>query len=109
MKITNLTAATPYSDESFVAEEFLEGNKSNVRIIRLNPGQVLPPHKHVDSDLMLYVVEGIVHLDTDGGEEFLGHGSLVFIPSDEELRASNQREHPVTLLAFLSPKFPPRD
>lgn len=109
MKITNITAASPYSDEKFVAEEFLEGSQSNVRIIRLNPGQVLPPHKHGNSDLMLYVVEGIVHLDTDNGEDFLGHGSLVYISHDEELRASNQREHPVTLLAFLTPKFPPRD
>src|SRR5438874_2571543 len=41
-----------------LARPLLEGAQSNVRIIRLAVGQALPPHRHGESDLILYAVEG---------------------------------------------------
>ena len=78
------------------------------RLIRLSPGQTLPPHRHGESDLMLFVVEGAGVLHTDEGPVAFGAGSLAFYRCDEELRVSNEAEAGLTLLAFLAPPFPPR-
>lgn len=109
MEFKQLSQASAYNPQKYVAEEFLEGAQSNVRIIKLAPGTVLPPHKHGTSDLMLYAVEGNATLDTDDGDVAFDAGTMVFIASHEELRVSNQGSENVTLLAFLTPMFPPRN
>ncbi|NLE70486.1 MAG: cupin domain-containing protein [Actinomycetales bacterium] len=111
MEIHSLADAPGYDDARFVAVPFAEGTQSNARLIRLAPGQELPPHTHGASDLLLYAVEGEATLDTDAGPVPLPAGSLAVLRGDEELRAAN-RAAPggdgVTLLAFLAPPFPPR-
>jgi quercetin dioxygenase-like cupin family protein len=108
MEIIALSDAPGYDGERVVAQAFLEGSQCNVRVIRLCPGQVLPPHTHGSSDLMLFAVEGEGMLDTADGAIRLGAGSLAFYRGDEELRVANTGQVGLTLLAFLSPPFPPR-
>ncbi len=108
MDIVTLAAAPAYDLERVVAEPFLEGAQSNVRVIRLSPGQALPPHTHGSSDLMLYAVEGEGVLETGDGSVSFAAGSLAFYRGDEELRVANEGGTGLTLLAFLSPPFPPR-
>jgi len=107
MKIAHLSDATGYDPSTFVAEPLLDGSVSNVRVIRLSPGQTLPPHTHGVSDLMLHVVEGTSTLVTDQGPQQFTPGSIVFLRGDEELRVSNEDDVGLTLLAFLAPPFPP--
>jgi len=106
--IISLSNAPGYDDNRVIAEPLLEGSQSNVRIIRLSPGQALPPHRHGSSDLMLFAVEGEAVLETETGTVSFSAGSLAFYRGDEELRVSNQGLSGVTLLAFLAPPFPPR-
>lgn len=108
MEIKKLSEASGFDPQKYVAEELIEGAHSNVRIIRLAPGIALPPHKHGTSDLMLYAVEGAATLDLDSGQREFVAGEIAYISPDEELRVSNQGTDGVTLLAFLTPKFPPR-
>jgi quercetin dioxygenase-like cupin family protein len=108
MDIISLSDAPGYDDNRVIAEPLIEGSQSNVRIIRLSPGQALPPHRHGSSDLMLLAVEGAAVLETESGTVAFGAGSLVFYRGDEELRVSNRGVNGVTLLAFLAPPFPPR-
>lgn len=107
MKIVTLASAPPYDTERLVAAPFLEGTQSNVRLIRLSPGQSLPPHTHGASDLMLFVVEGSGVLETSDGTEALAAGTLAYYHGDEELRVTNDGGAGLTLLAFLAPPFPP--
>ena len=108
MDIITLSEASAYNNDRVVAEPFLEGSQSNVRLIRLSPGQALPPHTHGSSDLMLFAVEGEGVLDTEAGRIGFGAASLAFYRGDEELRVSNEGLSGLTLLAFLAPPFPPR-
>ena len=107
MKIVTLASAPPYDPENLVAAPFLDGAQSNVRVIRLSPGQNLPPHTHAASDLMLFVVEGSGVLDTGEGTEAIAAGTLAYYRGDEELRVTNDGDTGLTLLAFLAPPFPP--
>lgn len=108
MEIVTLADAPPYDPERLVAQPFLDGSQSNVRVIRLSPGQTLPPHTHGSSDLMIYVVEGSGALGTGDGTVDFAAGSLAYYRGDEELRVTNDGEAGLTLLAFLAPPFPPR-
>lgn len=108
MDIVTLADAPAFDRDRVVAEPFLEGSQSNVRVIRLSPGQALPPHTHGSSDLMIYAVEGEGVLETDAGTVRFGAGSLAFYRGDEELRVTNNGQTGLTMLAFLSPPFPPR-
>lgn len=108
MEIKRIGDATGYNPEKYVAEELIEGSQSNVRIIRLAPGLALPPHKHGSSDLMLYVVEGTGTLVTETGDREFVEGDIAYVSHTEELKVSNQGDSGLTLLAFLSPPFPPR-
>jgi quercetin dioxygenase-like cupin family protein len=108
MEIISLDDAPGYDSDRLVAQPLIEGSVSNVRIIRLSPGQVLPPHRHGASDLMLFAVEGAGVLETAQGPVELWARSIAFYAGDEELRVSNAGRVGCTLLAFLAPPFPPR-
>ena len=108
MDITSLSDAPGYDSDRPVAKPLIEGSRSNVRLIRLTPGQTLPAHRHGESDLMLFAVEGEGILHTDDGPVAFCPGSLAFYRGSEELRVSNEGLVGLTLLAFLAPPFPPR-
>jgi quercetin dioxygenase-like cupin family protein len=109
MELVSIHDASPHDSARFVAEELVQGELCNVRIIRLLPGQDLPAHRHTPSELMLYVAEGEAVLDTDDqGVIAFPAGSLARYEGSEELRVANRGTEPVTLLAFLTPPFPPR-
>lgn len=108
MKVVTLSDAPPHDPGRFVAVPLLDGEHCNARAIRLAPGQALPPHTHAPSELMLFVAEGDAELDTGHGPTGFPAGSLAVLSGDEELRVANRGTEPVTLLAFLTPPFPPR-
>ena len=91
-----------------MAEPFLDGAQSNVRVIRLSPGQTLPTHTHSTSDLMIYIVEGCGTLEVDGAPVSVAAGSLALFRGDEELRLANTGTTGLTALAFLAPPFRPK-
>ncbi len=105
MRIMRISEATGYDAARFVAQPFIEGAHANVRLIRLAPGQVLPSHRHGQSDLFLFAVEGEGELETEEGIVPFAAGSLAYYRGDEELRARNAGATGLTLLAFLAPKF----
>ena len=105
MQVIRTQDAEDYNPARFIARPFLEGDQANVRIIRLAPGQTLPPHRHGNSDLFLYVVEGTAELDTPSGSVPFAAGALAQYRGEEELRVHNAGSDGVTLLAFLAPKF----
>lgn len=108
MNLITLADAPAYDPTRLVAEPFLDGTQMNARVIRLSPGQVLTPHTHGVSELMLYAAEGEGVLETEEGPVPFPTGSLVLLRGDEELRISNPGDVGLTLLAFLAPPFPPR-
>jgi quercetin dioxygenase-like cupin family protein len=105
MKLAHIQDIPRPESQVIVAKPLLEGDQSSVRIIRLAPGQALPPHRHGVSDLMLYAAAGEGQLDLADGSIAFSTGSLAFYRGDEELRVSNKAATELTLLAFLAPKF----
>jgi quercetin dioxygenase-like cupin family protein len=107
VEFARLADAAPYDADGFVAQGLLDTAQCNVRLIRLSPGQALPAHTHGASDLMLYAVEGGGTIDTAEGAVPFTAGTVASLRGDEELRVANTGDDGMTLLAFLSPPFPP--
>ena len=105
MKIARIGDVEAPDASGLLARPFLEGDQSNVRVIRVAAGHALPPHRHATSDLMLYVVAGDGELDTSDSNIPFGAGSLAFYRGDEELRVRNAGQDELMMLAFLTPKF----
>src|SRR5215208_6019089 len=105
MKVVSVGDVEHAAEGKFLARPLLEGRHSNVRIIRLAADQALPPHRHGESDLMLYVVEGSGELETDTGKVSFTTNDLAWYSGEEELRVRNTGSGEMTLLAFLAPKF----
>ncbi len=105
MKLVHIQDLERPPDQNVFARPLVEGEQSNVRIIRLAPGQALPPHRHGVSDLMLYCVAGQAELDTSDGTKPFNAGALAFYTGQEELRIRNSGANELALLAFLAPKF----
>jgi quercetin dioxygenase-like cupin family protein len=104
MKLVHIQDLERPEGQGIFAKPLLEGDQSQVRIIRLAPDQALPAHRHGASDLMLYAVAGQGQLDLANGPVALNAGSLAFYRGDEELRVRNTGTTQLTLLAFLAPK-----
>jgi quercetin dioxygenase-like cupin family protein len=107
MRTVRPTDIADFDPDRFVAVGLLAGTHSNVRMIRLSPGQALPPHTHGDSDLFLYAVEGAGELHVQEGVVPFAAGELAQYRGDEELRVNSLSTSGLTLLAFLAPVFPP--
>jgi quercetin dioxygenase-like cupin family protein len=105
MRLASIQDVEHPAQGKFLALALLEGDQSNVRIIRLAGGQALPPHRHGTSNLMLYVVEGLGELNTSTGAVSFTAGQVAFYRGDEELSVRNLDTAEMTLLAFLAPKF----
>ena len=109
MRIVHLSDVPAATAERFVAESLVESPTSSLRVIRLAPGQELPPHRHGASHLDLLVVEGVITVERDDDEPAqVRAGGGVSLAGEEELRAANRGGDDVTLVAFLAPPFPPR-
>src|SRR5579859_1681285 len=105
MKVVRIEDFERPAAQGIFATPLLDGDQSNVRIIRLAPGQALPPHRHGVSDLLLYSAAGEGALDVPEGVVSFNAGSLAFYRGDEELRVRNTGSTDLTLLAFLAPTF----
>lgn len=108
MRTIRPTETADYDPDRVVAIGLLAGEHLNVRMIRLSPGQTLPPHTHDTSDLFLYAIEGHGEFDTPDGVVQFETGALAQYAGHEELRVSNHATTGLTLLAFLAPVFPPQ-
>ena len=64
--------------ESFKPLRFLAGNRGRVLLLRLEPGSVVPPHRHT-GDVHAFNVEGSRELIDSG--QIVGPGDYVYEPA----------------------------
>ena len=104
MKLAHIDDADHATPDRFVVMPLVVGDRSSMRLIRLAPGQALPLHRHGQSDLMLYVADGVGELGPPGESIGFERGALAYLRSDEELHVRNSGSGEMTLLAFLAPR-----
>lgn len=82
------------------------GKEGVVETVRLSPGEVVPAHRH-DADVFVYVLDGSMITQREGGKPQTVHAGEVFYesPTDVHIASRNaSTTQPATLLVFFVKK-----
>jgi quercetin dioxygenase-like cupin family protein len=72
-------------------------------ILNISKGEILPGHTHLESTLLLQVMEGSAKVVTDGKETSLQVGELMQVNGQESLQVINSGEDVLRLYVTISP------
>ncbi len=72
-------------------------------ILNISKGEILPGHTHLESTLLLQVMEGSAKVVTDGKETSLQVGELMQVNGQESLQVLNSGEDVLRLYVTISP------
>jgi quercetin dioxygenase-like cupin family protein len=72
-------------------------------ILNISKGEILPGHTHLESTLLLQVMEGSAKVVTDGKETSLQVGELMQVNGQESLQVINSGEEVLRLYVTISP------
>lgn len=72
-------------------------------VLNIAKGEILPGHTHLESTLLLQVMEGIAKVVTDGNETSLQPGELMQVDGQESLQVINTGDDTLRLYVTISP------
>ncbi len=72
-------------------------------VLNIAKGEILPGHTHMESTLLLQVLEGDAKVVTDGNETLLQVGELMEVDGKESLQVINIGSHVLRLFVTISP------
>ena len=72
-------------------------------ILNIAKGEILPGHTHMESILLLQVMEGDAKVVTDGNETLLQVGELMQVDGQESLQVINIGDDVLRLFVTISP------
>lgn len=72
-------------------------------VLNIAKGEVLPGHTHLESTLLLQVMNGSAKVITDGNETALQVGELMEVDGQESLQVINTGEGVLRLFVTISP------
>lgn len=72
-------------------------------ILNIAKGAILPGHTHLESTLLLQILEGNAKVVTDGNETSLQVGELMQVDGQESLQVINSGEEVLRLFVTISP------
>jgi quercetin dioxygenase-like cupin family protein len=72
-------------------------------VLNIAKGEILPGHTHLESTLLLQVMEGDAKVVTDGKETPLRVGELMQVDGQESLQVINTGEDVLRLYVTISP------
>ncbi len=72
-------------------------------ILNISKGEILPGHTHLESTLLLQIMEGSAKVVTDGKETSLQVGELMQVNGQESLQVINSGEDVLRLYVTISP------
>jgi quercetin dioxygenase-like cupin family protein len=83
------------------------GKEGLIERVVLNPGEVVPPHRH-NADVFVYVLDGAVITQLKGGRPQTVHAGGTFYESPSDVHNASRNastDHPATLLVFFVKKI----
>lgn len=72
-------------------------------VLNIAKGEMLPGHTHLESTLLLQVMEGNAKVVTDGNENLLQKGELMQVDGQESLQVINMGGDVLRLFVTISP------
>jgi quercetin dioxygenase-like cupin family protein len=108
MKIEKISERMVYTEKTFTKRLLFSEEKVLNFVLNLMPGQELPPHKHEESDLILYVVAGGGELTVDGKVQNITTGDVIHTAGQEEFSLKNNTKDNLSCFVVLAPRPEPK-
>lgn len=84
------------------ATPILEGQQLGVKLINIQPGQVIPPH-HTEAEAFFLVLKGAGTITVGDNEVSVVPGQLVPAPPATDHALENSGQEPLTVLLVQTP------
>lgn len=104
MKIEKIAERIIYSDATFTKRVLFSEEKVLNFVLNMKPGQVIPPHQHEDSDLILHVLTGGVELTVDGKVQNITAGDVIYCEGKETFSLKNNTNENMSCFVVLAPR-----
>lgn len=93
-----------YDPEVKIAKRMIYKSENVIAfVLNIAKGEILPGHTHLESTLLLQVMEGKAKVVTDGKETPLQVGELMQVDGQESLQVINTGEDVLRLYVTISP------
>lgn len=93
-----------HDPESKIAKRMLYKSDNVIAfILNIATGEMLPAHTHVESTLLLQILDGEANVVTDGKETPLRTGELIQVDGQESMQVYNTGDVILRLLVSISP------
>jgi quercetin dioxygenase-like cupin family protein len=68
------------------------------------PGQEVPAHKHENSDLVVYVIEGAGEVTSDGEVQKIALGDVIYFTGEELFSMKNDKNENLSCFVVITPR-----
>jgi mannose-6-phosphate isomerase-like protein (cupin superfamily) len=102
MEQKHLSDFQEFSENNFTKRVVYKKGESVVFVLNFKPGQELPSHKHLGTQVFLSVLEGSGTINTDGKETLINKDDLINVGGDEQFSFKNTGESNLSLYVILS-------
>lgn len=104
MKRVNLKDIEKYDEKKFLRSDVVKGDRSQVLLLCLTPGQSVPAHRHEGYEILLHVLDGVVEVTLDGEQMTLQSGDIILVDGANDFAPVNRGEGNFSMLITLVQK-----
>lgn len=104
MKLEKAQDKIVFSDKTFTKRVIFSEEKVLNFMLNMQPGQEIPPHKHENSDLILYVVSGGGELNVDDKIQNITTGDVIYCIGEETFSLKNNTSTNFTAFVVIAPR-----
>lgn len=108
MRIEKVLEKMVYNDDTFTKRLLFSEKNLLSFVLNLKSGQEIPPHKHENSDLILYVIKGGAKLTIDNKPHAIKEGDIIHCKGDEEFYLQNNTNDDFSSIVVLGPRPEPK-
>ncbi len=103
MKIDNITDHFKYNKNEFVRDTVIDSSHMLCFLLNLMPGQVVPQHRHGDSEGSAYIVKGSMLFTIGEKEVCMAEGDIISFNGSEMIGAKNNTGINASCMVTLCP------
>lgn len=104
MKRINLKEIEKYHEKQFFRSDVVKGDRSQVLLLCLAPGQSVPAHRHEGYEILLHVLDGEAEVTLDGEQTTLQSGDVILVDGANDFAPVNSGAGNFSMLITLVQK-----
>jgi quercetin dioxygenase-like cupin family protein len=108
VKIEKISDKIVYMDNMLTKRVLFNEKKVLNFVLNFRPGQGVPPHNHVESDLIIHVLTGEGEMTVDNTPHHITTGDVIYCTGSEIFSLTNTGSENMSCFVILAPNPPPQ-